>query len=382
MNMYERVVRLVVLVAMATLFAGCHASGQHGPGGSLVIVGGALSDDNTDVFRAFVSRCAGGPIGIVPTASGDGIAAGESNVKRFQHAANGRQVIVIPLTQNDGDKANDPAVAELIRSCGGLWFTGGDQSRITRVFRPDQAQRTEIYNACWTVLQRDGVIGGTSAGAAMMSDPMIAGGRARGSDSRQDAENDRAQDTGVRIGPGMGFLSLGLTDQHFLQRARMGRLIEALEKTGMRLGFGISENCAMVVDRHAGRFAVEGELGVIALRLEPTGDLRVSIFSSGDRGSLDGGWHAPSPNMRAVARTNAQPVEHAVDNVYGRDAVAWLVRAIGDGATSASVRDGTQRLTISIDGKTSVYADPSNHRPPMVVGAMLRVHTLDTLASR
>lgn len=366
---FTRLLAVLVLAVWPLVIGGCASSGEKG---HLVIVGGGLSDSNAEVFRAFVDRCADGPIGIVPTASGDGLAAGESNVTRFRQYAGDRPVIVIPLTQFDADKANDASIADLIASCGGLWFTGGDQSRITKVFRPDAAGTTPIYKACLTVLKRGGVIGGTSAGAAIMTDPMITGGRARATRVQLDPENESAT-PGVRIGVGMGFLDVGTTDQHFLERARMGRLIEALALTNQPFGYGISEDSAMIIDRHTGRFTVAGELGVILIDRTTDGPLRLSAFSTDDRGHVKGAWLSPASGRVGVESGEQHAPVVTLKNVYSRDAIMHLARALGNGVASASVRDGDLLMTLTRDRRTRVYRDTTGTRPPLVVDAILSI---------
>lgn len=359
----------LAIACLTLTLLGCAANG---PRGHLVIVGGGLSDSNAKVFRAFVDHCASGPIGIVPTASGDGIAAGESNVARFRRFCGDRPIIVIPLTQFDSAKSEDKAVADLISSCGGLWFTGGDQSRVAQVFRPSASQSSAIHAACHAVLNRDGVIGGTSAGAAIMTDPMITGGRALAAGAGRDPENDAAT-PGVRIGIGMGFLGSGITDQHFLERARMGRLIEALALTGQRFGYGISEDCAMTVDRSSGRFVAHGELGVIIVNRGARGTLRLSAFSTGDRGQVEGAWHAPASGCILVQSNGSPAPSASVTRVFSRESISQLVRALGDGASSVAVRDPDQLVTIKRDRSTRVYRDPVGKRAPMIVDAILMV---------
>lgn len=97
------------------------------------------------------------------------------------------------------------------------------------------------------------VIGGTSAGAAMMPDMMIIEG---------DSETNPRVDV-VAMGPGMGFLPGVVIDQHFAQRGRLGRLVSALLLQPAVLGFGIDENTAIVVT--GDEFEVIGESAVTVI---------------------------------------------------------------------------------------------------------------------
>jgi cyanophycinase len=308
-----RINSLLAVLGLVACFAGCASKGDSsvGPaamaptsspfptgtpsGGHLVIVGGGLKQDNADIHYRFVGLCAEGPIGIIPLASGDGMAAGTDSIATWHHYAGEKPVTVIPLVMNSRE-ANDSKLAQRIAACGGLWFTGGDQSRVTAVLKPN-GEMTECLKACYAVLAKGGVIGGTSAGAAIMSDPMITGGQSPG---RLNRDPDEAA-APVRIGPGLGFLPVGLTDQHFLERGRMGRLITALNQQHIPVGFGIRENCALVVDREHHAAEAMGDRAVCVLApttcvddsSNPALCASLSVLSTGDTVKLSSGEFDP-----------------------------------------------------------------------------------------
>lgn len=362
--MLQRV--MVLGMALSAVLAGCAAQSTTrateaalAARGHLVIVGGGLEDENRAVYSRFVSLCGDGPIGIIPTASGDGLDAGSANVERFAKYADGRALIVVPLTKDDADRANDPEIARLIESCGGLWFTGGDQSRVTAVFAPEGRESASL-RAAWRVLERGGVIGGSSAGAAIMSDPMITGGRARRGDTGRDPENAESE-RGVRLGRGLGFLPEGITDQHFLERGRLPRLVEALDATGQRFGYGVSENCALIVDLSAATGEVIGDAGVLVIERRPTeveqpARTRAWLFSTGDRFPMN-------DPMRALPADADQPVrvrdpggtrEFTLSDACARDAIERAARALGDGDARVRVVDRAGSVVLSVHPETSV----------------------------
>lgn len=277
----------LLLVSLATGCASAPRPAGTPASGSLVIVGGGLRDDNRAIYERLVTL-AGGPaarIGIIPTASGDGLKAGEESAARWR-AVGPASVVVIPLTKDDAARADDPDVASAIDACTGLWFTGGDQSRIVEVFRP-AGRDTRALVAVRSGLARGGVVGGTSAGAAIMTDPMITGGRAATASRSGPSDPDNPEPAGtapggVRTGPGLGLLPVGLVDQHFLERNRMARLLNALASTRNRWGFGISENSAMVVDLRAGWLEAIGQAGVVVID-SSTCPPTARIMSTGDR---------------------------------------------------------------------------------------------------
>jgi len=103
------------------------------------------------------------------------------------------------------------------------------------------------------LLARGGVIGGGSAGDAMMGATMLLGGgsaAALGVSPRpaELAPGEEPPQLGARIGPGMRFQTWVLTDSHFFERDRVGRLVVALEASGQRLGIGVGEDAAVEID--------------------------------------------------------------------------------------------------------------------------------------
>lgn len=383
--MMRTLVYLFSLAATIALLGGCSATrADDGRTGHLVIVGGGLKDDHAAIFNKFIECCADGPIGIVPTASGDGLEAGEHAAARWRKYAGDRPVVVIPLTQHDAAMASDPAIIARIDSCGGLWFTGGDQSRIVTVFRPD-GKDTPAMLAVRRVLERSGVVGGTSAGAAMMSDPMITGGRSRSGRS-SDPENE--DDRRVRTGPGLGLFAAGLTDQHFIERGRMGRLIDALHDTGISRGFGVSENCAMIVDLRRGEFEAIGNHGVcvltVSLKSENDVRARLSVLSTGDRAELRTDKVTPRTGAKD-ARAHAC-IDHSlqtVDNIWARAPLLEALKAIGiTTAAERALSDGRTTLTLAGDGRTVVSMREGDGLLPCMSNVSITVQTDAPMPSR
>ncbi len=229
--------------------------------GTLVIVGGGLQPETEAVYRAVLDRMpADGTLGVLPTASGVPEESGPLTVQDFEQYSGPEQKIeLIDLRDGEVDKANDPAWAERIAACDALWFTGGDQARIVSTFRHQPVGDTGLdledkpdtlaYAAVKSVFEKGGVVGGTSAGAAMMSDPMILWGTLHEA-LLVGVVND-VPDFGVGVGEGMGLLPRYLVDQHFGERGRLGRLLVAIEGAGRSVGLGIDENTALIVDLKA-----------------------------------------------------------------------------------------------------------------------------------
>jgi len=194
--------------------------------GALVIVGGGKI---TSQIREEFFRLGGGKdkarIVVIPSASieADDPSKHESFLigwRDFKPAS-----LVIFHTR-DRKKADDPEFVKPIREATAVWFSGGDQNRLITAYRGTLVER-EFHK----LLERGGVIGGTSAGAAIMSDLMIQGGK----------------DAAVKTGPGFGFVKGIVVDQHFANRNRQPRLRHVLSQHPTFAGLGIDEGTAAII---------------------------------------------------------------------------------------------------------------------------------------
>ena len=200
--------------------------------GKLLIIGGAEDKEgDCKILREFL-RCAGGTkahIVIMTAATSLPGEVGDNYIRVFERL--GAEDVRVLDTQTPED-ANNPEYLEAIEQATGIFFTGGDQARIISCLKD-----TKLDAAMHKRYSEGIIIGGTSAGAAMMPDMMIIEG---------DSETNPRVDV-VAMGPGMGFLPGVVIDQHFAQRGRLGRLVTALLLQPAVLGFGIDENTAILV---------------------------------------------------------------------------------------------------------------------------------------
>ncbi len=263
--------------------------------GRLVIVGGALAGDNAEIYGAILGGREGvGPLCVFPTASGVPQESMESAVARLEEHGGPGAAEGIFLTEANADEAQSESLAARIRDCSGFFFTGGDQSRIIDVFRPDGAG-TPAYEALMDRWREGAVVSGSSAGAAMMSGRAIAGGNS--SSALEAGLRHQEEGEGVWIRSGMDFAPWAIVDQHFLARGRWGRLLTAVVADGaVHLGVGIDENTALVVD--GDEASVVGASGVIWLDARSatldhqsvTGSgLIMHLLGEGDRVSISTG---------------------------------------------------------------------------------------------
>ena len=158
-------------------------------------------------------------------------------------------------------QADSASFVKPIADATAVWFSGGDQVKLVAPYLGTAVQRE--FKA---LLERGGVIGGTSAGAAVMSDVMIEGG------------NPKAD-----VGHGFGFVTNAVCDQHFLRRSRINRLLGVLADRPHLIGLGIDEGTAFVIEGE--KWSVVGRSYVMACEVGNDGKpIHFEFFSDGDHG--------------------------------------------------------------------------------------------------
>jgi cyanophycinase len=220
--------------------------------GTLFIVGGG--PQSAALVREFVDLAGGAGkarIVVFAMASSDGLASGEDKAKDLRDLGASAVNIFV-----NSQQANTDSIARMLDGVTGVWFGGGDQVLLTKALRG-----TKTEQAIHARYDAGAVIGGTSAGAAVMSARMITGderhpGGARPPKDSADAFMTIARDD-IVIDPGFGFLTNAVVDQHFLRRKRHNRLISVVLEQPEHLGVGIDESTALVVEPD-GRWRVAG----------------------------------------------------------------------------------------------------------------------------
>ncbi|HEY2787050.1 MAG TPA: cyanophycinase [Fimbriiglobus sp.] len=209
--------------------------------GKLVIVGGGTMPDA--VRTRFVALAGGkekAAIVVIPTASADADDPAKADSflaawKKLEPAS------VVLLHTRDRKTANDTKFCAPLDSATAVWFSGGDQSKLVAAYAG-----TLVGKKLHALFARGGVIGGTSAGAAVMSDVMITGGNPK-----------------AAIAAGFGFLPGFVVDQHFVKRDRKARLVGVLDAHPGYVGLGIDEGTAAVCSGR--RMTVLGESTVTVI---------------------------------------------------------------------------------------------------------------------
>lgn len=249
-------------LVLALLCAALPLHAQQDAAGHLLIVGGGRQPP--ELVRHFV-ELAGGPgrarIAVLPMASGQADRSGAGKAQQLREL--GADAWVMNLARADADA---DSVVRRLEGATGVWFVGGVQSRLADALHGSRALRAihERYRA-------GAVIGGTSAGAAVMSDSMITGDQWRpGVDTLgyYGDEFPRVARRTIALAPGFGLLPGALVDQHFLRRERHNRLLAATLERPALLGVGIDESTALQVNP-GGEWEVVGESAVVVYDARP-----------------------------------------------------------------------------------------------------------------
>jgi cyanophycinase len=254
-------------------------------GGELIIIGGHEDKGpDPEVLKVVAERAEKGMLLVATLAS---MVArqqwedyrrvfGKLGVKKVEH-----------LDVETRAESADDHWADLIRQAKLIFFTGGDQLRITSSFGGSKL--------CDIMREKHAhgmTIAGTSAGASVMSETMLVSGAGDDSHKTGDA---------LRMAPGLGLIPELVIDQHFAQRGRISRLLVAVAQNPRLLGVGIDENTAVLAKNHilevigAGAvYIINGQCITYTNLSESTPDattsvhgVRLDVLSRGDRYDLE-----------------------------------------------------------------------------------------------
>ncbi|GGV00254.1 hypothetical protein GCM10010275_43780 [Streptomyces litmocidini] len=318
------------------------SSGHRLPGGSLVLVGGGLKENNTEVYGEIIKR-AGGPnarIGVITAASvpesqdphaGDpdlcnnSACNGAYYADLFErHGAADAQWI--PLDVDHVADADSDAVVAQVESMTGFFFGGGDQYRyVTTLLRGDGHEDSKVLAAIRAKLAHGAVVSGSSAGAQIVSGPdMVSGGESY--EALRDGSAPGYFDDPTRLGyipqGGFGFLRSGLVDTHTGAYGREGRALRLASDTGHDRVYALEENTALVVDRPGTsreHMTVLGPNGVAVLDLRDARAqdsangwslrrARYTYLTGGDQYDARTWTPRPAPGKRPLTPGSTTPV--------------------------------------------------------------------------
>ena len=322
--------------------------------GSLVIMGGGINSSLDRVYRRFIELGGGLEhirLAIIPAASMQPAVSGRENAADFiRLGVPADRIRVFPLAVLDDPESKDVNEAqwvgngfneELARDMldyTAVYFVGGDQIRYTQTLKGPQGEDSPMLSSIRRIYAAGAVIGGSSAGAAMMCDPMICDGfsmnalitgAAFKADSCPEAR-------GVSLSTGLGFFSGGVVDQHFLKRGRIGRLLMAIYALPkVWLGVGIDEDTAAVC--RGDRFEVLGSSGVLIVdtsRAKATGnftwstdggflakDIILHYLEEGDVYNVATRTPLPRPERKPIENGKEANVDYPLEtNIFAPDA--------------------------------------------------------------
>jgi len=244
----------LIFVFLITLIAiGLSAfKAEAGPKGYLFIIGGG--DRPESMMKRFIdmaSRVNSGRIVVLPMASATPEETGNNLVEEFKNLG-AKDVVYYNFTRAEAEKYPN---ARLLAESGGIFFSGGVQTRITEAILD-----TPIHQMIKQLYEQGAVIAGTSAGAAIMSELMITGDERRKPEEGHEFET--IESGNIILSRGLGFIKTAIIDQHFATRKRHNRLISVISGHPELVGIGIDESTAIIVNPDQ-TFVVIGEKNVI-----------------------------------------------------------------------------------------------------------------------
>ncbi|MFN3944700.1 MAG: cyanophycinase [Allosphingosinicella sp.] len=253
--------------------------------GTLIIIGGGEERDprgHREILKEVARHVHGGKLVLATVASHRPEGYFDEYQKGFADLDVGE---LVELYVEDRCEASDREKLAVLDDAAGIFFSGGDQLRIT-----SQIGDTGIEAKVRALFERGGLIAGTSAGASVMSDTMLVKGTSR--------ETHRIGD--LHMSPGLGLVRNVIIDQHFAERGRFGRLLGAVAHNPRVLGLGIDEDTAAILE--GDRFRVIGSGAVYVVdgsqvshcnlaearpeRVLSMHDVKVHVLGTGDQFDL------------------------------------------------------------------------------------------------
>lgn len=273
------------------------------PGTLVIVGGGTIPDAARERFAAALSP--GGTVVILSAASAEPEAAAEAAVKWLTAAGVANTVAPQPTGSRDADLSS---LSEALSAAAGVWICGGQQSRLA-----DAYLGTAVEGELQRVILRGGVIGGTSAGAAIMSRVMIASGGEQ-----------------PELATGFDLLPDAIVDQHFTERGRIVRSRLAVARHVDHFGLGIDEDTAVIVSGRDVQVVGGGAATVL---------LGASPFQPATETRIETGGRVDLIQIRRAARSRASGVNpgEPLNGTPGVPAGALVI--VGGGGMPRSIVD-------------------------------------------
>jgi len=282
------------LLLLSSLLLSCETTPPDENLGHLMIIGGG--ERTAEIMQKTVDL-AGGPESrfvIIPQASSEPLETALYQQKDILSYGAG----AVSFLMLDSANVDSLPHLESIRNATAIFFSGGDQIRLTRLLLG-----TQLLAEIKTFYQRGGLISGTSAGAAIQSQLMITGEELLNSD--EDRPYNTIAPNNIETVEGFGFVTEAIIDQHHIKRRRNNRVISAVLEHPHLLGVAIDESTAILVNPDRS-FEVFGDATVIVydarqaknIRVDAhnnfaVDDMKVQLLMKGDRFSLITGKRLP-----------------------------------------------------------------------------------------
>ena len=326
------------------------------PAGSLVIIGGAIDTENGAVLQKFIELGGGKNnirIAIIPAASASPVESGTLYINDFQqYGVPGDHIKVFPVavmddpitkeTNETGWSKNgfNKELAQEMLNYTAVFFVGGDQARYLETLIDKDGNDSPLLAAIRQVYEKGGVIGGTSAGAAIMSDPMICGGNSSDAMIKGAVYQPDTCPTegGVFLTKGLGFFTFGLVDQHFIKRGRCGRLIAALlHLKNVTLGMGVDEDTAAIYNNKTKTIEVIGSSAILLVDTRDTlpahpqpgtkiQNIILHYLEAGDMYFMETGKFTIHPERKKIETSKEYYKTYPLDtNIFGNDAIKEII---------------------------------------------------------
>ncbi len=294
-----------------------------GGAGIAVPIGGALKADNDEVWARIVALAGGkgSKFAVFATAADNPEKSAQSIIASLsKHGAVAEHIRVAPMLKESASQvgyktaARSPTLVRKVNESQGVFFSGGSQERITQALVNADGSRSPVLEAIWNLFDKGGVVAGTSAGAAIMSKTMF----------RDAPDVLDVLKFGARMGSlgnereldvGLGFAGAEMfVDQHFLKRGRLGRLLPAMQTANTKLGLGVEEDSAAIIQGNT--IEVIGAKGAIFADLRDASadkkiaeynikNAKITYLDSGDKFNFSTGVLTPS-----TAKLSGTKIDH------------------------------------------------------------------------
>ena len=367
----------IMLLALPALFTAATAESK----GSLVIKGGNMTSALDRTTQRFIELGGGAEnirLAIIAAGSVEPAVSGRENAADFiRLGVPAERIRVFPVAVLDDPTTKDvdesqwarngfsQELADDMLNYNAVFFGGGDQIRYNQTLKKASGEDSPLLRSIRKIYADGGVIGGHSAGAAMMCDPMICEGDSinaiiAGAAFKPDS---CPEPKGVSLSTGLGFFTDGVVDQHFLKRGRVGRLLMALYALRRSwLGVGVDEDTAAIY--RAGTIEVLGSSGVLVIDVtaaKAAGDLTWSTaeglrakgiilhyLEEGDRYDIATKAPLPFPERKTIVEGKQENEDYPLEtNLFGRDTFRAMMV---DGMAENQKRE-TAGIAFALDSK-------------------------------